>query len=242
MSGLAERIGCFIREIEPLFADEKPISFDPVQMTVLQKLVRPRALGARVTIRKEEFFKGVLYLDYFAEVIAGRPTVLEDVGVIVEELECLDEYLDPDLELLVRYSGLFIIKDLAGDRFFRKASLRQVKARHDRTNLKGSFNAKESPDLFYLATGRMVDDMVSNEKPREALMSFEGRNDLRAGLLCDAILSALAPNEVTAEAMAVLASAQFPEAAMALLQCLVESCRGWSMKQYVDRIHARLGQ
>ncbi|MBT3223167.1 MAG: hypothetical protein HN348_29180 [Proteobacteria bacterium] len=240
MAGLAERIGCFIGEIEPLFTDEKPISFDPVQMTVLQKLVRPRALGAQLSIRKEEFFKGVLYLDYFAEVIAGRPTVLEDVGVIVEELESLDEYLDPDLELLVRYSGLFITKDLNGDRFFRQASLRQVKKRHERTDQKWVFKDGDAPDLFYLAAGRLVDDMVSTEAGREALNAFESRNDLRAGLLCDAILATLPASEVSEEALAVLATAQFPEAAMVLLQCLVESCRTWSMKRYVDRIHAGL--
>lgn len=230
--------GTLVRDVEPLFTEHKAISFDPVQMVLLQNLVRPRALQAHVTIAKEDFFRGIVYLDAFTEIIAGRATVLDDMGVIVEELERLDEYLDPDLELLVRYTGLFIRSDLGGARFFRPASVRQIRKRLERSDA-APVPGPAALDLFHLAVGRMVADLCSTEEVRGALSAVRGRNDLRIAVLADAIWASLPDDEVDDEARTALAEGRLLDAALALLQSLVASCERWSMRAYVDRIHAR---
>ncbi len=57
MTELAERIGRFVRDVEPLSTRERAISFDPVQTSFLQNLVREKVLTKGVTVKKTEFFK-----------------------------------------------------------------------------------------------------------------------------------------------------------------------------------------
>ena len=127
-------LAAFLEEVPPLHTAEKAVSFDPVQMMFLQKLCREATLAKGVSVRKEDFFRAIVYVDYFTEVVAGRPTLLSDVEVVVEELERMHEYLDPDLELLVRYSGIYAVKDLKGDKLLAEPSLRQIAQRHARSD------------------------------------------------------------------------------------------------------------
>ncbi|MBI3267537.1 MAG: hypothetical protein HYZ53_00835 [Planctomycetes bacterium] len=245
MSTLPARIGAFLRDVPPLFTTEKPVSFDPVQTTFLQKLVRESALKANVTIRKEDFFKGIVYLDYFAEVVAGRAAIFEDVAVLVEELEKLHDYLDVDLELVVRYSGLYLIKDLKGEQHFRAGSLSQLVRRHERTNERPAAGAPGAAgdgetDLFHRAVGSFLCDLVVRPETQACLASFQGRNDLRAALLADAVLAALSPAEADPEAVAALAAGDVVKACTGLLAALVRASAGWSLKTYVERLHARM--
>lgn len=237
---LANRIGILLREVDPLFTKDKPISFDPVQMTVLQNLVRPAVLQAKVTVAKKDFFKAILFLDYFTEVVAGRGTVLDDIGVIVEELDNMADYLDPDLIVLVRYCGLFINSDLNGKRFFRKASIRNLRRRHDLTNAQITWPDSDALDLFHNAVGRLVADQISDPRIRGALEALVGRNDLRAAILADAVLTALPADEVGDAALAALADGDVLTAAVALLEDLATSCAGWSLRDYVQALRARL--
>ncbi len=240
---LQGRLGYFFKEVEPLYRDEKPISFDPVQMSFLQTLVRQDVLQANLTIAREDFFKGIVYLDYFTEVVAGRSTLLADVGVIVEELEKMHEYLDVNLKLLVRYSGLFIIKDLKGERFFRASSRKQMARRHERADRVVSWpkgNPGAGLDLFNLALGRMTREMICRDEVAAALGSFQGSGDLRAGVLADSILGVLPDDEVSPAAIEALAAGDLAAANLELLSALVTSCEDWSLRKYVDRIKSRL--
>lgn len=237
------RLGYFFREVKPLYVDEKPISFDPVQMSFLQAMVRQDVLQAGVTIAREDFFKGIVYLDYFTEVVAGRSTLLEDVGVIVEELEKMHEYLDVNLKLLVRYSGLFIIKDLKGMRFFRASSRKQMARRHQRTDREVNWPGGDPGaglDLFHLALGRMTREMIRHDEVAAYLGSFQGSNDLRAAVLADSLLGVLPAEEVSPAALEALGAGDIIEANLELLSALVTSCEGWSLRTYVDRIKSRL--
>jgi len=240
---LQGRVGYFFKEVQPLYTDEKPISFDPVQMSFLQGLVRQDVLQAGVTIAQQDFFKGIVYLDYFTQVISGRSTLLQDVNVIVQELEKMHEYLDVNLELLVRYSGLFIINDLKGQRFFRASSRKQMARRHERTNRAVNW-PKGDPgaglDLFHLALGRMISEMICGDEVADCLSSFRGSNDLRATVVADSLLGVLGPEEVSPAAIEALAASDVQGANLELLSALVKSCEGWSLRKYVDQIKDRL--
>jgi hypothetical protein len=237
------RVGAFLRDVPPVFTREMPVSFDPVQTTFLQKLVREGVLKANVTVEKRDFFKGIVYLDHFTGVIAGRDTLLEDVSVIVEELEKMHEYLDVDLELLVRYSGLYAKNELKGGKLFEKAAAAEIARRHEKTNARPVDAPAGDPtavDLFHRAVARMVLDLVRTDEARAALPAIQGRNDLKAAIFADAILGALPPAEVPAEAVDRLAEGRVHDAAVLLAEALVRSSAGWSLRSHVDAIRARL--
>ena len=226
-----------MRDLPPLWTDEKPVSFDPVQTTFLQKLVRAKALSASISVKKEDFFAAVVYLDAFAELVAGRPTLLDDVGVIVSDLEARHPYLDPDLELIVRYSAVHVQKDLGGERFFRKATLREVGKRRDVSDGRPVVGPV-AVDLFHEAVGRRVADCFTAPVVRDALPGITSRNDLRLALVCDQVLACSGPPDaLTTDA---IARGAWSEAALAALQPFVALRGGESLAAYVEAAHARL--
>jgi hypothetical protein len=241
---LQGRLARFIKEVAPLFTAEKPVSFDPVQMTFLQSLVREGVLKGGFSIAKEHFFKGMVFVDYFTEVVAGRPTLLEDLAVIVEELEKMHEYLDMDLTLLVRYTGLYIIKDLKGDRFFSPSSLAAMAKRHERTNTTVPpapvTGASAEADIFHQAVARMVLDLIATAEVRDPLVGFQGRNDLKAAMVCDSILGSLPRPVLSESAYEALALAEYGRAAGLLFADLTKASVGWSLKGHVEQLRGTL--
>jgi hypothetical protein len=229
-------LGRCLRDLPPLHETEKPVSFDPVQTLVLQKLVRETTLQEGIAVKKEDFFAAIVCLDYFTEVIAARGTVLGDIAVLVEELDKMADYLDPDLELLVRYLGVYIGKDLKGDQMWKPGSLSTIERRHERTNTPPAARGDQAVDLFHLAVGRMVGDLARHAEVRRVLSRLTHRNDLRAALLVDAILMAL-PDEPSPPA---LAEGKILQALLALLAALTRAASSWSLRAHVDAIKARL--
>ncbi len=231
----AAQVGRFLRDIPSLHETEKPVSFDPVQTTLLQKLVREATLQEGIAVKKEEFFAAIVCLDYFTEVVAARSTILHDIAVLVEELDKMADYLDPDLELVVRYVGVYVGRDLKGEQLFKAGSVAAIERRHERTNTPPAAGAPGT-DLFHLSVGRMVCDLVRRAEVREALSRVTGRNDLRAALLVDAILTALPEEPVPA----ALAEGRVLPTLLELLQTLHRASASWSLREHVDKIKARL--
>lgn len=248
------QVGAFLREVPPLFRTEKPVSFDPVQTAFLQRLVRESALGPGVAIAKEDYFKGIVYLDYFAEVVAGRGTLLEDMRILAEELEKLHEYLDPTLEMVVHYSGLYVTRELKGEKLFAPSSLAQIAARHQRGNQRAAGQAvtdgtmsacgdsPEAPDRFYLALGRLVCDLFTESRIVARLGRVLGRNDLRAAIAADCILPWLPASETGEPVFAALDSGDFGGAFTRLLSSLVRTGQAWSLRHAVEQTRERLGR
>lgn len=237
---MSARLGALVRDLPPLHTAEKPVSFDPVQMTFLQKLVREQTLKDGITVKKDEFFQAILYVDWFTEIVAARPTLLGDIAVMVEELERIEDVLDPDLEMLVRYSGLYAQKDLKGDAMFRPAALEQLARRHERAN---TAPATGSPDvdLFHRAAGRFVAEMCARPEVAACLARVAGRADLRAVIALDAMVGALG-GELGEPARAALGAGEIVPAAIELCRDLVRASAGWSLRAHVERLHARLVQ
>src|SRR5262249_34191020 len=156
------------RDLPPLHETEKPVSFDPVQTAFLQKLVRETTLQEGVTVDKHDFFKAIVCVDYFTEVIAARPTLLGDIALVAEELDKMADYLDPDLELLTRYIGVYVSKDLKGEALFKKGSLEAIARRHERTNAAPVASSGEV-DLFHEAVGAFVGDQIRRSELRGIL-------------------------------------------------------------------------
>jgi hypothetical protein len=232
--GAAARAGALLGALPPLFEAEKPVTFDPVQTALLQGLCRESTLAAKISIRSEDFFRAILFLDYFAEVVAARSTPLEDLEHFTDELEKIDEYLDPDLELVVRYAGLFVVRALGGERFLGPRSLGEVRRRHDKRADRPS-DAASAPDLFDLAVGRMLVDLVRTEVLVPLVAGpGAGRNDLRAVLYLDAILSVLGEGGLAG------APADLPGAVLEATASLVRASATFSPADHVAKLRGAL--
>ena len=230
MTGL-HHLASVLRDLPPIHRAEKRVTFDPVQMTFIQKLVREGALQGGVTLRKEDYFKGLVFADTFMELLAARATLWDDVRVIIGELEKIHPYLDVDLGLLVRYAGIYLAKELRGEALFKPASLAQILKRHERANTRPEERARAVPDLFDRAVARFADGMLSHAKIRDLVGRLDGRADLRAAFLADAIL-AVVP-DVPAAAGDALDAADMGAALPELLRALLEFCKDASLKDYV---------
>ena len=231
---MSENLARLLRDLPALHETEKPVSFDPVQTTVLQKLVRAETLQEGVTVAKEDFFAAIVCLDYFTEVIAARTTVLHDVAIVVDELDKMADYLDPDLELLVRWLGVYIARDLKGEALFKEGSMAGITRRHDKGNAAAA-SGGAAADLYHAAVGRFVRDQTRRPEIHHFLDGVAGRNDLRAALLVDAILVATG-----APAPAALAQGAVLPALAELLAQLSREAPAWSLRAHVDRLKARL--
>jgi hypothetical protein len=233
---MSEALGQFLRDVPALHQTEKPVSFDPVQTTFLQKLVREATLQEGVTVDKKDFFAAIAALDYFTEVIAARSTLLHDIAVVVEELDKMADYLDPDLELLIRYMGVYITKDLKGEQLFKKGSLEAIARRHEKSNAAPPVPGVEAGevDLYHRALGQFVSDQARRPEVRDYLARVNGRNDLRAALLIDAIWCAMPEHKVH------LAEGKILDTLIDLLKALVAAAPGWSLREHVERLKARL--
>ena len=82
----------------------------------------------------------------------------------------------------------------------------------------------------------MVCDLARRAEVRAYLSRVSGRNDLRAALLVDAILTALPEEPVPA----ALAQGRILPTLLELLGALHRASASWSLREHVDKIKARL--
>jgi hypothetical protein len=228
-----DHLALVLRDLPPLHRSEKRVTFDPVQMTFLQKLVRESALQGGVTLRKDDFFKGLVFADTFMELLAARATLWDDVRVIVDELEKIHPYLDVDLGLLVRYSGIYLAKELRGEALFKPASIAQIQKRHERANARAEHTSPAPPDLFDRAVARFAEDMLAHARIRNVMGRLDARADLRAAFLADAILAVVPESNLPAAAKDALDAAEMGKALPELFRALLDFCKDLSLKDYV---------
>jgi hypothetical protein len=150
-------------------------------------------------------------------------------------LDKMADYLDPDLELLTRYIGVYISKDLKGDQLFKKGSIEAITRRHERSNTVPP-SSGGAPDLYDRAVGAFVRDLARRPEVQSYFSAVTGRNDLRAALLCDAILSAMPETPVPA----ALGEGKMLTALLELLAALTRAAPGWSLREHVERLKAQL--
>jgi hypothetical protein len=108
-----------------------------------------------------------------------------------------------------------------------------ITRRHDKGNAAPAIGGPADP--YHAAVGRFVRDQARRPEVQAFLDGATARNDLRAGLLVDAILGATG-----AAAPAALAEGRVLPALTELLADLVRAAPTWSLRDHVERLKAQL--
>ncbi|MBT5021235.1 hypothetical protein HON01_00300, partial [Candidatus Woesearchaeota archaeon] len=118
------------------------INFDPLQMTFLHKMVSEDVLNEKIVVTKDDYFKSVVFIDYLTGVLLNSKSICKTFQKFEQRLEEKNEFLDPDLELIVKYSAVNFATKL-GEKLVLKGSV-------DYRSHKRRFNSKnESPSEEY---------------------------------------------------------------------------------------------
>jgi hypothetical protein len=161
------------------------IGFDPVQTQFLRKLVAEPILEKRIRTIRKDYFKTVMYLDFFLEFIINDPNMLDKIKAKTNEIEKIHPFLDPDLELCARYCCIEFIenyKPLAANDSRRNQFNRNFAA-----DLK--YHSLKSIDPIYEAAGKIFIEQIANNNMIEKIEKASRINDLLAINFCDTNIS-----------------------------------------------------
>ncbi|MCB9359273.1 hypothetical protein H6503_05040 [Candidatus Woesearchaeota archaeon] len=181
-----KRIAMIIENATSKHNVENAISYDPVQTAYLQKFAKQEILEKRLRTIKKDYFKAVVYADFFTSFIQNDNQILDTMRSRVQDLESIDEFLDPDLGLLVRVASLdymakytpLISRDRRKSAFTRANEEEQV-----------SYSYMRRVNPIYEAAASLFYNQFSKEKIKEHLMYASGNMQLEALLFIDINLS-----------------------------------------------------
>ena len=170
------------------------INFDPLQMTFLHKMVSEDVLNEKIVVTKDDYFKSVVFIDYLTGVLLNSNSICKTFQKFEQRLEEKNEFLDPDLELIVKYSAVNFATKL-GEKLVLKGSV-------DYRSHKRRFNSKnESPSeeytLFscvnplYEQLGMMVLGLIDDDQLKLASVDVTGRYELKSLIFTDAVIGFL---------------------------------------------------
>ena len=181
------RIGYFLKHADNISEREYTINFDPLQNIFLQKLVSEQVLKKRVILTKDEYFKGIVFVEHLTSIILNSHEVLDDFYEIAQHLEEIDKTLDPDLKLFSLYAAVY---NKGNSKNMTKAKKSAIKRKYNSNNktVSGRYLDYRKIDAFYESLGNQVSDLVSNETVKSELQNIQGVSDLKAMIFTDILL------------------------------------------------------
>jgi hypothetical protein len=183
------RIGSLLSHTPAESRKDYRINFDPLENMFLEKMITQETLEKRTILTAEDFFKGMVYLDYFSTVIHQDPKLFDDLLDIAKEIEQRDRYADPNMELVVKYTGICYMYESA-KMIRRPANRTDPASTYTARNKKyeSDFMSAEKVSPAYQALGSFVCNLVENEAVKARLPQIKGLYDLKAALFVDSIL------------------------------------------------------
>ena len=207
---LAERVGALIKNMPFKHSTEYKVQFNLQENTVFQKLISVDVIEKGVRIKPEQYFKGLIFLTYFTEVIENDPQVCDNLVAISKNLREEEKkrninnsasYLEMDFVMLE--TGLGIHDH--GDGHYTKEKT-AIKARYAAGA--GEISLDRQVDPYYIAIGKMVYDMVSDQH-KPLLEKVCSRSELGALIFVDSILGVLKNADEKAQLEAKLNSGEY---------------------------------
>jgi len=158
------------------------MQFDPVQIEILRKTVSPQIIEKKVRVIKEEFFRTAIYLDFFCSYVVGDTAILDDWHKKRKELEKIDPFLDPNLELAVRSSSFEYMKNYSE---VARNDGRKNNYRNSREEINGRYNFLKFRDPFTAAAAGYYVSEFKNEEVKKRIPAVKSITDANALLFVD---------------------------------------------------------
>ena len=238
-----EKIGYFLKKIPNTSNREFSMNFDPVETVFMQKLVSSRTMDKRIVLRMEDYFKGIVFIDYFTRVITNDNGFTDELYDLAQELENINPLLDPDMGILTRYAGIYYVSNVKKKYFLKPQNIIENSKRQYREgnrNTRSHFTCLKKLDPFFQAVGKKVYDLIEDEDVKAEMKNFKGLNDLKALIFVDCILPYLEKARNKTEVLSKVKAGKYYEASMKAVSCISKEATSKSFKDYIKEINKKV--
>jgi hypothetical protein len=184
-----QKIGYFLRNVANEHNKEYVHGYQMHHNTIMQKLIPTSIIETDLEISEDNYFKSLLFLDYMTNIISADNKIMENLSKIQK---CMPKTDKIGIDLIVLEAGLHTKED---EHLLDKEAVSKIQERYTKRNQKPNASLSDKkPDLYYQGVAKIICDMFSDENKQE-LLRVEGKNDLRALIFTDSILSYLKGSE-----------------------------------------------
>lgn len=184
---LANRLGLLLKYSPDRNQLESSVNFDPVHTYFLRKVVSPLIFEKRVRAIKKDYFKTVLYLDFFTRFIVNNSDILDEMRRRTKQLEQIDPFLDPDLGLCIRCCSLDY---MANFRPIARRDRRKTQYAQSNNEVEIEYSGLRRIDPIFEAAGRLMLEQFSTEEIKQRLHKVTKINDASTMVFIDLNLEA----------------------------------------------------
>ncbi len=209
-------------------------NFDPLENLYMKKLVSERVLENRIIMDADDYFKGIVFLDYYANVIRGSTSFLSDMYEIAQQLEGLRQDLDPDLKLIVTYTSISYISQFQMPMRSQNTTSSAIR-RHESLNtiISDPYISLREIDPTYSSLASMVCSQFQDERIKGMIPNATGAYDLKALMFTDALLPYIESKELVYHRLEIN---EYAKAAMRALALAAKELSYDTMNEYIERL------
>jgi len=231
------KIGYLLQNMESESTKNYIFNFDPVQTLFLNKLVNENVLDKRIIIKAEDFFKGIVFIDYFTSIICNETGLIDDLYDFAKKLEHQNQELDPELDFITKYASTYYLHHNT------KFSFSEVRSksleRYQRKNKKyePEFIVTRKVSAIYEGLGSMVYDLANNNVIKQELPNMLYLYDIKAALFVDAILDNIQSDEFKEKILEKFSKKDYYNASILAISSLANEVSNSSFNQYLSSIN-----
>jgi hypothetical protein len=241
-----EHLGAIVKNLMPLHDLEYKVVFNLHENTFFQKLVSKDVLE-RVRVKSADYFKALIFLDYFTRVINNNYSVCDNLENLSKALRDQERAKNEDkgekgisyltLETVVFETGLFAKEKRLelGKVDITKKEENEIKKRYlqeEKVDLNSPDSRKLDP--FYEAIGEMVSSQLSN-KIKPYLIGVESRADIGAMVFTDSVLEILHDSASKQEIYNKLSLKDYSSASLSALKGLMKESSLSKIKLSIEK-------
>jgi len=241
----SDMIGWLLKGSRNLSDKEFSMNFDPLETVFLQKLVSSNTMNKRVVLRMEDYFKGIVFMDYFSNIVLGDENFIDEMYDISKRLEQINSLIDPDIETVVKYSAIHHLTSMGRSMILRSRSERDAGIdRYARTNYQSDnlhqYVGVRELDSFYSSLGQKVFGLFSNHSVKEQLSGVQGVNDLRALLFIDSALQYIEDTKLKDDVLTRARSGDYYTASVKAITSLSKEATTKSVEDYISSLNEKI--
>jgi hypothetical protein len=232
-----EKIGFCLNSLPNESNKKYAINFDPVETTYLDKLISEQTLNKRIIVDKKDFFKTIVFLDYFVNILSNETGLLDELYTLAKDLERKHEDLDPDLGLIVRYAGMYYVsqqrKNWVTDNSETTGSER---FRTKNKKVGSDYQTQLNISPVYEAVGSMVYDLVNNPVLKQEVPKLQTLYDLKAAIFIDSVLDQIQTDEIKEKIVKKVQDGSYYKASHIAMISLSKEVSDDGIKQYIKNM------
>lgn len=209
------------------------LNFDPAENIVLNKFVSDDMLNKKFNVEENDFFKAVIAVDYYCDIMARSYSVVDSMYSFAKELEKSNPDLDPRMDSLVE----LLIEDsfknnLSSNLVARIGAMRRV---YNSKNNASEFHYTNvyKPNPIIKEAGKLISNSVNNLQ--DYIFSTKGNQDVKALIFTDSLYLNVHNQEIKDSIKTKLDESDFLKASILALQ-------GSSKKYFDEKFQSILGK